>query len=98
MTAMPQDLAERRRVLVARAAEQRAALVTSADRLAAPLQRVDHGMRTLASLRQHPALIVGVVVAIVLIKPRRIGALIEVGRKAFRAWAVVAPVVARRQR
>ena len=92
------DLPQRRQLLLSRSAEQRADIVASSHALNQPLQTVDHGMQFVKNLRRHPGWIAGILIAVALIKPRRIMAAIEAARVAARTIGMVEPIINRLRR
>jgi hypothetical protein len=72
-------LAERRRLLVMRASEQRAALALAAAPWRARLAVVDRGIAVLSYVRQRPALIALGALLLVLRRPRRVGTWLQRG-------------------
>lgn len=92
------DLPQRRQLLLARSAEQRADIVASSQALSRPLQTVDHGMQFVKKLCRHPGWIAGILIAIALIKPRRITAALEAARVAARTFGMVGPIIQRLRR
>ena len=98
MNERPLPLPERRRLLCERAAQQRQQMSSESRALAAPVanvqRRIERGLHTLNELKRHPAWIVGGVMAVLLlIKPRRLGAVANVVHKTSRGWRTVAPVL-----
>ena len=91
-------LPQRRQLLVSRSKEQRAEIVASSQALGRPLQTVDHGLQFVKTLRRHPAWIVGILIAVALIKPRRVMAAINAARVATRTFVMVEPIVQRLRR
>lgn len=77
------QLAERRRLLVAQASAQRAALARHAEPLHARLALVDQGLAAVRYVAHRPALIVGAVVLLAALRPRRAGTWLQRG---WLAW------------
>jgi hypothetical protein len=75
-------LAERREHLVAQAAAQRAALAQSVEPWRAPLALADRGVTVLRYIGRHPALVVGAMLMIAALRPKR------AARGLGQAWAV----------
>ncbi len=98
MTTKIDDLPQRRQLLLSRSAEQRADIVASSYALGRPLQSVDHGVQFVKNLRRHPGWIAGILIAVALIKPRRIMAAIEAARVATRTFGLVEPIINRLRR
>lgn len=78
-------LAERRRRLVAQAAGQRAALARELEPWRARLARVDQGVAAFRYVAHRPALIVGAVLLLAALRPRRAGKWLQRG---WLAWQV----------
>lgn len=92
MNAKRARLAERRERLVAKAAGQRAALARDVAPWRAPLALADRGVAVLRGLGRHPALMMGVALAVVAWRPKRLGRTFarvwtawRLGRRLFRA-------------
>ncbi|HRK78470.1 MAG TPA: YqjK-like family protein [Thiobacillus sp.] len=66
-------LAERRERLVAQAAAQRTALAQNLDPWRAPLALVDQGVAALRYVRRRPALLMGAMLMIAVLRPKRLG-------------------------
>lgn len=77
------QLAERRHLLVAQAAVQRAALADDVKPLRARLALVDQGMAAFRYVAHRPALIVGAVLLLAALRPRRAGKWLQRG---WLAW------------
>lgn len=76
-------LAERRRRLVAQAATQRAVLAHELEPWRARLARVDQGVAVFRYIAHRPALIVGAVLLLAALRPRRAGKWLQRG---WLAW------------
>ena len=92
------DLSQRRQLLLSRSAQQRADIVASSQALGRPLQTVDHGMQFVKNIGRHPGWIAGILIAVALIKPRRIVATFEAARVAIRTLGMVEPIIQRLRR
>jgi hypothetical protein len=66
-------LAERRERLVAQAAMQRRTLAQDIEPWRIPLALADQGLTALRYIKSHPEWIVGVVVLLAALRPRRVG-------------------------
>lgn len=77
------QLAERRRLLVAQAAAQRAVLARDAAPLHARLALVDQGLAAFRYVARRPALIVGAALLLAALRPRRTGKWLQRG---WLAW------------
>lgn len=98
MAIRPDDLARRRQTLLSRSAAQRDAIAASSSALGGPMATLDSGVRLLRQLGSHPAWIAGVLVAIALIKPRRLVRAMEMARTAGTTWNMIEPLVMRLRR
>ncbi len=76
-------LAERRRRLVAQATGQRAALARELQPWRARLARVDQGVAVFRYIGRNPALLVGAVLLLAALRPRRAGKWLQRG---WLAW------------
>jgi len=72
MSAKLLELAERRAMLVSRAAAQRAELAQALSPWCGPLAVVDQGVSALRYLWRQPVLLAGVVVCAAVLRPRRV--------------------------
>lgn len=66
-------LAERRERLVAQAAAQRTVLAQNLEPWRAPLALADRGVAALRYARRNPALLVGAMLMIAVLRPKRLG-------------------------
>ncbi|WP_018078661.1 YqjK-like family protein [Thiobacillus denitrificans] len=66
-------LAERRERLVVQAAAQRTALAKNLEPWRAPLALADQGVAALRYVRRRPALLVGVMLMVAVLRPKRLG-------------------------
>lgn len=73
MNANLDRLAERRERLVAQAAAQRIALGQDLGPWRRPLALADQGVYALRNIRSHPEWLVGVVILLAVLRPRRVG-------------------------
>lgn len=78
-------LAERRELLVARAAVQRTALTRNVAPWRAPLALADRGVEALRTVKRHPAWVLGAVLMVATLRPRRAG---RWARYAWVGWQV----------
>jgi hypothetical protein len=85
MTSRQRQLAERRAMLVARAAAQRVELAQAVLSLRRPLEFFDYGIRALRNFAHHPHLLLGMAVAIVVVRPWRMLGTIQRGWSLWRA-------------
>lgn len=83
------ELAERRATLVAMAAAQRTELAQALVPWRRPLALVDQGVLAARYLGRHPALLVGVVVFVAALRPRRILGWV---RRGWIVWRMVLAV------
>ena len=89
MNAKLTELAQRRATLVARAAAQRAVLSQAYAPWRGPLAIVDQGLVAVRYVRNHPALLVGVAVLVMVLRPRRVAQWLERGWVAWGAALAV---------
>lgn len=66
-------LAERRERLIAQAAAQRRALVQDIESWRIPLALADQGLTAVRNIRAHPEWLIGVVLVLAVLRPRRVG-------------------------
>jgi len=85
-------LAERRERLVAQAAAQRRALARDMDRWRTPLALADQGLAALRYIRIHPQWLIGSVVLLVALRPRRVGKWLGSG---WVSWRVMRRLIGR---
>lgn len=78
------ELAERRAMLVSRAAAQRKELAQALTPWHGPLAVVDRGVSVFRYLRQHPALLAGAMVGVAVLRPKRVFSLVRSGWVAWR--------------
>ena|SRR5437899_2758011 len=94
-------LARRREEIIARSAVQRRALQTQGQSLSKTLSAVDVGLDVLQRIKRHPGWVVGAIVGLIVLKPRRVLPLVEAGTVAWQAFRAVAPawqrIMARRR-
>lgn len=78
-------LAERRRLLIAQAAIQRAALAHDVAPWRPRLALADQGIAAVRYVKNHPALLVGAALALAALRPRRVGTWLQRG---WLAWQI----------
>jgi len=83
------ELAERRSMLVSRAATQRMELAQALSPWRKPLAVVDQGILALCYLGRHPALLAGAVACAAVLSPKRVFGLL---RRGWMVWRVVRAV------
>lgn len=83
-----EELAARRAELQARAALQRQALARQADDLRAAWSPVNLALRAVQAVREHPATVLGGLVAPWLVRRRGLGRVLRWGGVALAAWQV----------
>lgn len=91
-------LAQRRRELIARCAEQRNSMHLQVDRWRHALSPHELAETGLEYVKRYQWWIVGAAIAVVAIKPRRIRQWLQTGTTALAAWRSVAPFVQNAQR
>ena len=79
------QLAERRSLLIAKAASQRTALATDMTPWRSRLALADKGIAAVRYVRSHPALILGVALLVAALRPRRAGTWLQRG---WLAWQI----------
>lgn len=89
MNAKLLELAERRGMLVSRAAAQRTELAQALAPWRGPLALVDQGVSALRYLKRHPVLLAGGVVCAAVLRPRRVVGLLRSG---WVVWRMVTAV------
>jgi hypothetical protein len=93
MNTRAQLLMQRRQYLIAESAAQRAELAQQAQPLAHTLETVETGMRIVDRIRQHPGWLLGAVIGLFAIQPRRLSALLQLGTTGLRTWRQFAPAL-----
>ena len=91
MSTHAQQLAQRRKALIARCQHQRAIISMQTERLTKSLSIVNLGLAAVAKVKNNPLLVSAVVVGLLVIKPRRVLSLLETGLVALQAWRSLAP-------
>ncbi len=89
MNARLAELATRRERLIARSAEQRAALADSVQALHAPLQIADRALSIIAFVRRHPLITVAAGALAFALRPRRAGLWLRRGWLLWRLFRAV---------
>lgn len=87
------NLAKRRRELVARCAEQRKSLHLQNERWKHTLSVEEITHNALARVKQYQPWLIGAAVAVVVLKPRRIAALMHTATAAFATLRTVTPLI-----
>lgn len=94
MAISEKKLLSRRQQLVARCEVERVDLIRRSDELQTLMSAIDSTVHAVRSVRQHPGIALGALAAvIVIVRPRRINALLGSVMSAARTWRAVAPVV-----
>jgi hypothetical protein len=78
------SLVERRERLVAQAAGQRLALARDMERWRTPLSLVDQGLAGVRYIRFHPQWLIGPILLLAVVRPRRVGRLLGSGWVSWR--------------
>lgn len=86
-------LANRRRELIARCAEQRTRLHLQGDRWRESLSVEDIAHNALSRVKQYQPWLIGAAIAVVLIKPRRIAAMLHAATAAAGTLRMAAPLI-----
>jgi hypothetical protein len=92
MSKHAQQLAQRRKALIARCQHQRAIISMQTERLVKSLSIVDLGLATVAKVKSNPLLVSAVVIGLLAIKPRRLLSVLRTGLVALQAWRSLVPV------
>jgi len=88
-----EELACQRDLLIARCARQRNALSVQGQVLVEKLTTFDIGLSVFERLKKNPALVAGLVVSLVVIKPRRILLVLQTGLIAWQTLIALTPTV-----
>lgn len=86
-------LAGRRNELIGRSDAQRASLVLQAQSMMYSLTALETGMAVVRSIGKKPAVLAGLVVGLILIKPRRLLKFVGTSVNTWKSWSAVAPIV-----
>lgn len=86
-------LALKRQMLQAECALQREDLVQQALPLAYTVHSAETGAKILGRVAKHPGWIAAVAAGLVIIRPKRLSAMLRMGTKGIRTWRQLAPVV-----
>ncbi len=92
------QLAKRRLELIARCNEQRKSLHLQSDRWKKTLSTEDMAHNALVRIKQYRPWLIGSAIAIILIKPRRIAALVRATTAAARTVRMAMPILQQVQR
>jgi hypothetical protein len=93
MTSRAELLALKRQMLVAECALQREDLFHQALPLAYTLHSAETGARIVGRVVKHPGWIAAMAAGLLIIRPRRLSAMLRMGTKSVRTWRQLAPVV-----
>ena len=93
MQKTPLTLAQRREALIAVSSVQRESLALQLHSLMHPLSHVDAGLSFINRMRARPSILVGLVLSIIAIKPRRLKAWFRNGLAAWQTWRSLAPAI-----
>lgn len=91
MSKFTEKLRLRRQALVTKSQAERMLLILQGKQLKQTLSFADMGMQIAAKLAQRPILGVGILVATVIVKPRRIVSVLKKAISAWQIWQLVAP-------
>ena len=87
-------LSIRRRQLIARCEVERIELIQHSHEMQGLMAGIDSTLHALRSVKQHPGIVFGALAAVlVIVRPRRLGALLRSVMSASRTWQAVAPVL-----
>jgi small-conductance mechanosensitive channel len=95
---MQEKLAQRRRELMARCAEQRNSMHLQSERWRQSLSVEDATHTALTRVKQYQPWLIGAAIAVVLIKPRRIAKLLSAATAAAAMLRTAMPIVQQVQR
>lgn len=87
------NLARRRQELIARCAEQRKSLHLQSDRWKQTLSVEDITQNVLGRVKRYQPLLIGAAIAVIVIKPRRIAAMLHAATAAAGTLRVAMPIV-----
>lgn len=94
MALSEKHLSNRRHQLVARCEVERVDMIERSREIQSLMSAIDHTVQSVQRIRQHPGIVLGALAAVLLIiKPRRVGALFGGVMSASRTWHAVAPVL-----
>lgn len=88
-----EELACQRDLLIARCAGQRNALTVQGQALVEKMTAFDIGMSVFERLKKNPALVAGLVIGLVVIRPRRIVLMLQTGLIAWQTLHALAPAL-----
>ena len=91
MNKLAEKLKLRRQALVSKSQAERMLLILHGSQLKHSLTFADMGVSIAGKLTRHPILSVGLLVAISIIKPRSIMALLKKALSVWQIWQLVAP-------
>ncbi len=86
-------LARRRELLIARCAAQRNALTVQRQALLEKLSIFDIGLNLFEKIKKNPAWMAGLVVGLIVIKPRRLLPLLQTGLLGWQTLRTLAPAL-----
>lgn len=93
MISYAEDLACQRDLLIARCAAQRNALTAQGQVLVEKLSAFDIGLTLFERLKRNPVWAAGLVVGLVVIKPRRLLLMMQTGLLAWQAFLAISPTL-----
>lgn len=91
MSKLAETLRLRRQALVTKSQAERMLLVLHGQQLRQSLALADLGMQMAGKLAHRPIIGIGVLLATIIIKPRRIMPLLKKALSAWQIWQMVAP-------
>lgn len=86
-------LQQRRQALLAKSQQQRDTLKLEAVQVRQSLALADIGLRIVDKAKQHPLIVVGLVAAAVVVKPRKLFSTLNKGLLAWRIWQGIRPAL-----
>jgi hypothetical protein len=93
MTSRPEMLAQQRQRLIAQSIALRSDVAMQGEHLDHSLGTAQIALRVLDRVRKHPEWIAGAAIGLMLIKPRRLSALLRMGTAGLRTWRQLTPLL-----
>ena len=93
MSMLAEKLSLRRETLIAKSRAERMLLTQHSKQLSQSLLLADTGIQLLTKIRQRPAIGIGLLVASIIIKPRRILSVLKNGLVGWQIWQSIAPAL-----
>ena len=93
MSTRAEVLAQRRQRLIAQSIALRSDLQLQGESLGHSFSTAQIGLRVLDRIRRHPEWIAGAALGLVLVRPRRLSALLQMGTAGLRTWRQIMPLL-----